>query len=338
MEFFSRAVEDRYEVVKRSDGTLVASFKAENPIQIFRLDEGRLAFLRSLDFKDTDIVVATFPKCGTTVLEQIIILLMNNGDESVLSPAGKNTWRSEARVGKVWPEIHVRTDEEMEAGGFRRPSQLPRDGNAEIDEIDLNLSKEEFQNLPTPRRLIKSHFNGKEVFKIFPKLKNSKAKIVTVLRNPLDACVSAWHHLSFSPMTQSITFEQFAALQLSGHCWTIAGQPWGRLSDAEATFQQLEAQDSERTLVLSYGQLVQQPKANVEKIARHLGLWFDDELNSKVVKLSSFHSMKKMSGDASHMRQGQPGDAQNYFDEKLASAFMAEHNRQVQELLSLSKF
>src|SRR5689334_23125500 len=52
-----------------------------------------------------DIIVTTFPKCGTTWTEQVILLLLNNGDGEKLNSATKNTYIPNTnKAGKIWLE------------------------------------------------------------------------------------------------------------------------------------------------------------------------------------------------------------------------------------------
>jgi hypothetical protein len=37
------------------------------------------------------LTVTTFPKCGTTWMEQIVLLLLNGGDVEALDPLSKNS-------------------------------------------------------------------------------------------------------------------------------------------------------------------------------------------------------------------------------------------------------
>lgn len=97
---------------------------------------GRLA-------KPGDIWVATFPKCGTTFTEQIILLLLNGGDPSKLDPKTQNTYNPETGVGKVWVEQLVRTHIGLES-----------DKHDKWANRRMNL--DEFAAVPSPR-VLKTH-------------------------------------------------------------------------------------------------------------------------------------------------------------------------------------
>jgi hypothetical protein len=72
---------------------------------------------KKVKYKDSDVLIVTYPKCGTTWTEQVVLLLLNNGDASKLNPATKNSYDSGAAVDsgspvtyKVWVEASVDQD------------------------------------------------------------------------------------------------------------------------------------------------------------------------------------------------------------------------------------
>lgn len=89
-----------------------------------------------------DIIVSTYPKCGTTWTEQVVLLLLHNGDTSVLNPATKNSFNSDTKIGKIWFEAMI--DSSGRGGGVS--------GKGEFQTITLS----EFHELSSPR-LIKTH-------------------------------------------------------------------------------------------------------------------------------------------------------------------------------------
>merc|ERR1712099_108187 len=59
-------------------------------------------------YRPTDIVVATYPKCGTTFAEQIVLLLLNDGEVDKLDPSTQNALQaSDTGIGKIWAETCV---------------------------------------------------------------------------------------------------------------------------------------------------------------------------------------------------------------------------------------
>ena len=74
----------------------------------------RLQWLqKTVELRQGDVVVATFAKCGTTWLEQILLLLVARGDAGALDPVHKNAYSAARGRGKVWLEAALSAD-----GGF----------------------------------------------------------------------------------------------------------------------------------------------------------------------------------------------------------------------------
>lgn len=321
-----RRNENKIEVVG-ADGTVLYSTSATPPLWLFETSPERLQLLRTLRFRDDDVVLATFPKCGTTLCEEIVLLLRNGGDASKMNPAGKNTWEASSGVGKIWPEVNIHSAaRKAQAEGAERV--VPRSGNATHDEMDLVLTPEEFDAVAGPR-LLKSHFNGADLFKVFPGLKDSNAKIITMLREPVSAFTSAFHFFTKFLQPPVTTVEVAMPLFLSGAMMEAAAQPWGRLSDAVLTFQALQQADPSRTLVLSYEGFLADPAATVLQIATHIGVAAPPELVDKIVAALHFDNMKERSGGAHHIRRGKAGDVDELMTEAERRLLVETHDAQV---------
>ena len=93
--------------------------------------------------RPSDVIIITYPKCGTTWAEQAALLLLNGGDKELLNPAHKNTYIPGANdVGKIW----------VEAAVLQEPSMGQRAGGEEF----VPVTWAEFDSAPAPR-VIKSH-------------------------------------------------------------------------------------------------------------------------------------------------------------------------------------
>ena len=78
-------------------------------------------------YRPSDVVIATYPKCGTTLTEQVVLLLLNGGDVSALDPLSKNSANLTGKFGKVWPEACVRSVEDCAAHDGSGPEEfIPR--------------------------------------------------------------------------------------------------------------------------------------------------------------------------------------------------------------------
>jgi hypothetical protein len=59
----------------------------------------------TITYRPSDVIIATYPKCGTTWIEQVTLLLLHPELDSSLFPLGKNTYHPATNpVGKIWPE------------------------------------------------------------------------------------------------------------------------------------------------------------------------------------------------------------------------------------------
>merc|ERR1719471_2723695 len=78
----------------------------------------RYEFLtRSWKCRENDVFVSTFAKCGTTWTEQIILLLMCDGDPSKLPPSSQNDYVPGSNSpGKVWPLHSLKPTESSKWG------------------------------------------------------------------------------------------------------------------------------------------------------------------------------------------------------------------------------
>lgn len=126
-----------------------------------------------------DIVVATYPKSGTTWVEQIVLLLVHGSELAhKLSPQTRNAYSKRTGMGKVWLEP-------MLAG--------PRGGSS--------FTTDAFDRIASPR-VIKSHapycmLMGIERPRTSPvsmqPLDMSGAKVIYVARNAKDAALSLYY-------------------------------------------------------------------------------------------------------------------------------------------------
>ena len=76
-------------------------------------------------YRASDVLVASYPKCGTTWVEQLCLLLQNEADCShLVGVAHKNAFSptSSAR-GKIWPEACIEQDPRAAAQGMYHLSQ-----------------------------------------------------------------------------------------------------------------------------------------------------------------------------------------------------------------------
>lgn len=225
--------------------------------------EQRWARLQSLPLRSDDVLVVSYPKCGTTWAEQCILLLQTRCDVSKINPASKNVYcPGQGHAGKIWPEacveqnpqVHLKTGLEF-----------------------VPISQADFDTAPAPRT-IKSHApphllltgmgcttgtgTGPEHTAASPlDLLPAATKLLVVTRNPLDACVSSYYH-AWNPAKSGWPFSAWAAAWLSGNvphgCWFQWVRAW----------KQESARHPDRILWVQFEDLKADPVATVRRVAQ----------------------------------------------------------------------
>ncbi|EDW92368.1 uncharacterized protein Dyak_GE14313 [Drosophila yakuba] len=151
---------DRVQVTPRSYPTNLIDKDWANRKLLFRADsEQFLGLVHDLKLRDDDVWIVTLPKCGTTWMQELLWLLLNNCDFQ----------------GALAKDQELRTPFlEFKYLVFK----------------DLNRAFEPIEELKSPR-LIKSHLP----LALLPsKLWEGNHKVIYVFRSPLDSCVSRYYH------------------------------------------------------------------------------------------------------------------------------------------------
>mmetsp|Transcript_102860 Transcript_102860/g.201720 ORF Transcript_102860/g.201720 Transcript_102860/m.201720 type:complete len:349 (-) Transcript_102860:266-1312(-) len=282
--------------------------KVKGVTNLSSLTEERFKVIdENIKYKPNDIIITSYPKCGTTWTEQCVLLLLNGGNKDLLDPSSKNIYRPESKApGKLWPEATINQD----------PSVQETSG---LEFAPLTF--EEFNSAPEPR-VIKSHARYEHLLGCKEQglggLPNG-VKVLIVSRNPLDACVSSYYH-AFNPFKSGWAFDAWAGVFLSGEIMFGSYFEW-----VKGWWENLGAHPG-KGLWLQYEDMQTDPRGQIVKIAEYLQIPVTDEVVDKVLLYSSFDSMKEQAqtkgGDhGGHLRQGKLGDWKNHFDAALVQEF-----------------
>ena len=243
----------------------------------------------------SDVVVASFPKTGTTLTEQVVLSLLCGGDAAKLDPSSQNEWDARRGHGKYWVE---------------KVAAVP--GGVESSRPTLDVAA--FAAIPAPR-VVKTHapldlFLGEAA--AFP-------KVIYVTRDAKDACVSSYYHAA-NPHKRGWPFGAWAAAWAGGYF--EHGTLWAhRRSWRNAP--------PDRVLWVTYEDLVSDPDAEIRRIAAFVGVAAPPALVAKTRALSSFDAMRETAGDMKYFyRRGTVGDAARHFDADLAADFDAIEARE----------
>lgn len=274
------------------------------------------ALNQRIKYRSTDVLILSYPKCGTTWSEQCVLLLQNGCRPDLLDPASKNTYtpRGKSIYGKLWPEAAL-----DQAGSAQRI--MGKEG--------ASISWEEFDSAPSPR-IIKSHASvdlllgtGGSGLKGLP----DGMKVLIVTRNPLDACVSCFHH-AFNPAKEGWDFDAWAAVWASGNVSNGSWFEWVKSWSYQARLY------PDKCMWIQYEDLQLNPMEMTARVADYLQFNVGAnkaEFIAKVVQYASFDAMKTqaesdMNGQVvGHLRQGKSGDWKNYFSREMFADFIRRY-------------
>ncbi|KMZ76264.1 Aryl sulfotransferase [Zostera marina] len=270
---------------------------------LWAIDEllpGIIAFRDHFKARETDIIVATFPKAGTTWTKALAFTILTREVNHPSSPThpllGFN------------PHSCVTTLEYLYMG---RENLMP-------DTDVLNESP----------RLFATHVP----YSFLPKsIVESGAKIINVSRERKSTFVSQWKFYGDiweDGDSDSLDLEKYVDLFTSGI--SLYGPDWvyrAEYTNASSTNSNL--------LLLSYEEMIEKPVENAKKMAEFMGCGFtDDEVKlgivDEIVKLCSFDNLKSqqvnkngrsfsMIDNKHFFRKGQAGDWVNHLSPEMVS-------------------
>ncbi|KAF5269723.1 hypothetical protein FQA39_LY08646 [Lamprigera yunnana] len=229
------------------------------------LGENYLKFIETIEnfeIRDTDIIVASYPKAGTTWTQEMVWLIGNDLDFE----------GAKEHLDRRFPHFELCTvvdfQKMKETLGATRPDFVG-------DSINF------IKNLPDPR-YIKTHLP----YCLLPRqiLNGSKKpKIVYVLRDPKDVCVSYYHHGRLIQGWRS-NFEDFSKVFLSekimfGSFWKHVLGFWNERHNSNI-------------LIITYEEMKKDLLSVIKKVAKFLDKQLPEEKVPELLKHLSFESMK----------------------------------------------
>ncbi|KAL5801644.1 hypothetical protein ACOSQ3_033276 [Xanthoceras sorbifolium] len=259
-----------------------------------------LAFQSHFKARSDDIILASFPKTGTTWLKAICVSIFeckSKGDHDHVAHGGGGDQTDE--LSKKNPHSCVLTIEH------------------EIYGKDDSSPDDILSGMPSPR-LLHTHLP----YSFLPDtIKKSNCKIIYITRNPKDTLVSFWHFMIslWGPYPFEKAYDEFlkGVIHYGPHIDHVL----------EYWFEQLKM--SEKILFLKYEELKKDPKGQVKKLALFMGrplneveaeqvLWkssLDRLKNLEVNKTGAISDFKVLKN--SFFRLGVVGDWKNYFTEEM---------------------
>ncbi|KAL3844572.1 hypothetical protein ACJIZ3_001975 [Penstemon smallii] len=250
----------------------------------------------------TDVILASFPKTGTTWLKALL--------HSITNRSSKETTPSSLT--------------------FNHPQEL-------IPSLETKLYVNEIQSNGTESGVIKDPKNTRVLGTHIPYqilvdiLNSSDCKIVYVTRNPKDTLISLWHFVQKAKSVEQEPWE----LEIAVEQFCKGVLPFGPYYEHVLAYREQSMKRPEKVFFVSYEELKEDSKNCVKKIAEFLGCPFEGENEEEeeveqIVKSCSFeilseHEVNKSSDlpngfplpYSSFFRKGEVGDHLNYLDDEM---------------------
>ncbi|XP_035590315.1 sulfotransferase 2B1-like isoform X2 [Oncorhynchus keta] len=259
--------------------------------------QGSLKYYEEFTFRHDDILIVTYPKSGTTWMQEIVPLVQSGGD---LTPVltvpnwDRVPWLEETRA------------------------------------CVLNLEQR------ASPRLFSTHYH----YNMMPaSFFTVKPKVIYVMRNPKDVFTSSYHYYGMASfLVQPGTQDQFLQKFLNGKVM------FGSWFDHVIGW--LNAKDQDRTMYISYEEMIFDLSDSVSKISQFMGKSLDSEVIEKIADHCVFKNMKqnKMSNyslvpnefmdrnKSEFLRKGIAGDWKNQLTVSQAEYFDAVYKNQMKDI------
>uniref|UniRef100_A0ACD5XG25 Uncharacterized protein n=1 Tax=Avena sativa TaxID=4498 RepID=A0ACD5XG25_AVESA len=246
-----------------------------------------------------DVLLVTYPKCGTTWLKALAFTVTNR----LLHPAAGDD------------DHPLLTSHPQDLVPF-----------LEMPYRQLQHPVAELEELASPR-LLSTHL---PVTLLPPSVSGLGCRVVYLCRNPKDVLVSLWHFIK--KVNENYTIDKAFELFSKGE------SPYGPIWEHNLGFWKKSESESDRVLFLKYDEMMAQPVEHVKMLAEFLHVPFTEEEVSRgvvedVVHLCSFDKLKSMpvnsSGvsdriggvpmeNSSFFRAGKVGDWTNHLTQEMA--------------------
>ncbi|MCD7445906.1 hypothetical protein HAX54_024606 [Datura stramonium] len=261
-----------------------------------RLIQGALACQQQFQAQDSDIILVTTPKSGTTWLKSLLFALVNRTKYPIF--------------------------EQNHPLLFNNPHDL-------VPFLEFKFYVDghvpDFSSFTSPR-LLSTHFP----FASLPKsIQDSTTKLVYLCRNPRDTFISMWHFTNNLRLHHKDTnsIEEMFDLYCKGV--SLYGPFWNHVLD----YWKRSIENPNKVLFLMYEELKEQPKIQLKRLAEFLECPFSIEEENcgvvdEILRMCNFDNMRKLevnkngkwsTGEEHKLffRRGEVGDWKNYFTTEM---------------------
>ena len=264
-----------------------------------------------MQLEPSDIFICSYPKSGTTWTQHIVIsLLLRHNKQIQKKRSGTNTLHDIEynHVSDFAPFFEIDPHWKRTTPGQFIP--------------DIQKRHEQLG-----RRVFNTHLRGNMLPTQMKNRNSGRPKIIYIVRNPLDACVSFYYHLSHQ---HEGCYE--SSLHQFFKDWIDGKIPFGTWAEHILSYAPLLAEKS--VLFITYEEMIVNLRETVDRIAKYLEL--DDVLQEKdideLMPTFTFDSMKKdltmfqpksvtWKNDFKFLRRGVIGDSSRELSEEEVATF-----------------
>lgn len=274
-------------------------------------------------FRDGDLVVASFPRSGTTWFEQTIMLLLSRGDPDALNTTTKNAYDpSEPHSrGKLCLELLFHDKAKESDVGYPWGNHS---GQAVV------VTPEQVDHMPSPR-MFKTHLHPFIIpgFGHYSSAKMDRlpdvegygkdVRMVYVIRDPKDVVLSLYRVHLCDMTRHGMPFTAYAKLFLQGE--NLCGGPW---ADIVKNYIKLAKLYPRQFKVMTYEENSNDPINAMRDLAEFFGLGqLTEEELERCRRHSSFDAMKSATKGAriQHVHQGKVGTWRDVMSKEMVAAF-----------------
>jgi len=225
--------------------------------------------VKEFQFEESDVLVMTYPKSGTTWTQETVYTMVKN----------PNLDNPEAMTTLALRSPMIEND--MVVDHMPRAKSIVAMFSKAYPGFDTNhgMLMHVARMAPHPR-VLKTHLSFDH---LSPTVR--KAKVVYVIRDPRDTCISYYHHsLLFKNIDFKGTFEQFMEAFMENATWfsywLTVGDAWKRRNDPNVH-------------IVFYERMKKSPNEEIKKLNDFLGTNLSDEQLGKIAHYVSFEEMKK---------------------------------------------
>nr|XP_002120573.1 sulfotransferase 6B1-like [Ciona intestinalis] len=249
----------------------------------FNPETAKFAY-EDMTYKDSDVIVASFAKTGTTWIRMIVHHLVYDSDPMRMEISSKMNM----------PFSYLETG--------------------------IPLKFQVVNKLPLPRRVFGTHLNAQLVN--LNKIKKSGAKVIYCIRNPKDQAVSWYHMYQNYPFRDHPNFKHFCPKSWDEFfkLYTSGKQPLCTRDGEwypDHVMSWYEHRDD--VMFVVYEEIKQNPVKGILEIAKFLNIPATLGRAQQIADMTSFNNMaanlKKGHPIKNFFRKGEVGDWKNYFSD-----------------------